>query len=106
MTLGVAMSTHELVSWILGTVLSATAVVGLLVKYALMPYVRENIAKPLEETHRQVTVNGHSSDRPTVLDSMSDLRKELLNLRGEMSDGFKRQDERMDEHIQWHLGKR
>lgn len=34
----------------------------------------------LDETHRQVTVNGHRSEEPTVLDHLSEIRAELRGL--------------------------
>jgi hypothetical protein len=44
------------------------------------------------ETHRQVTVNHHSSESPTVLDVISDLREDIAALASEQR-----------AHIRWHL---
>lgn len=43
--------------------------------------------KKISETHRQVTVNHHSSENPTILDKLDDLEKAIR------------------EHLNWHLTK-
>lgn len=61
---------------IIGTVLSVTlgilTLLGLSVKFILLPYLRDNLIKPINEVHRQTTVNSHSSADPTLLDRMDD----------------------------------
>jgi len=56
----------------LAAILSTCALIGLAVKFILMPYIRENVIKPIHETHRQMTVNSHASSPPTFLDLMDD----------------------------------
>lgn len=41
---------------------------------------------PLRETHKQVTVNHHSSAKPTVLDRIDDVRTEVLRVAADMND--------------------
>lgn len=41
--------------------------------------------KKVDETHKQVTVNHHSSEEPTVLDRIDDVRTEVVGLRGEVN---------------------
>lgn len=36
------------------------------------------LGKKINETHRQVTVNHHSSENPTILDQLSDIKSILL----------------------------
>jgi hypothetical protein len=42
------------------------------------------LGKKVGETHRQVTVNHHSSEKPTILDELSNIKSLLL------------------EHLAWH----
>lgn len=49
-------------------------------------------SKKVNETHRQVTVNHHSSDSPTLLDRFDDLESSVKIV-----------DNKLDHHIQWHL---
>jgi hypothetical protein len=62
---------------VLGTVLSAlllalTIAIGLGVRW-----VRDHLLEPVRETHKQVTVNHHSSENPTVLDRIDDVSKQV-----------------------------
>lgn len=43
--------------------------------------VASKSSSKISETHKQVTVNHHSSDFPTVLDRIDDVRVAVLNLR-------------------------
>lgn len=42
--------------------------------------------KKVDETHKQVTVNHHSSDFPTVLDRIDDVKTLVLGYGGRMND--------------------
>lgn len=54
--------------------LGVFAVVGLVVRYVLLPYLRDQVVKPLQETHRQVTPHDRPLDEePTVVDRLDDL---------------------------------
>ena len=59
----------------------------LLLSTLISPAILLIMNKKIKETHRQVTVNHHSSENPTILDKLDDLQK-----------AFNR-------HIQWHLEK-
>jgi hypothetical protein len=48
--------------------------------------------KKISETHKQVSVNSHSSDKPTVLDMISDLQGEVRET-----------NTLLTRHIAWHL---
>lgn len=55
-------------------VLACFAVAGLIVRYVLLPYLRDQVVKPLQETHRQVTPHDRPVDEePTVVDRLDDL---------------------------------
>jgi hypothetical protein len=45
------------------------------------------MSKKISETHRQVTVNHHSSENPTILDKLDDLERAIRD------------------HLNWHLKK-
>lgn len=71
--------------------------------------IREKVA----ETHTQVSVNGHSQDKPTVLDRLEDTVAALEALRGEMSGlrgdvetmqrDLRRAEGKLDRHVEWHI---
>lgn len=58
--------------------------IGLAVRYALMPYLDLHLVQPLRETReaaqearKQVTENHHSNPRPTVLDRIDDVAQQV-----------------------------
>lgn len=57
---------------ILGAILTTCVLIGLAVKFVLLPYLREHVVNPIQETNRQMTVNNHSSAEPTLLDRIDD----------------------------------
>lgn len=42
---------------------------------------QKNITNKVDETHRQVTINNHSSKEPTILDKLDDLTREVQLVR-------------------------
>lgn len=66
----------------LTVVLGLAALAGLLVKYALLPWLKEHVVVPMAEVSRQVTVNGHVSKVPTLLDRVD----QAAALAGELRD--------------------
>src|SRR5690606_31042696 len=66
-----AMSAPETVTWTLGSLLGFCGVIGVLVRTWLLPYLREQVVRPIRETHHQVTVNGGNSSPPTMLDKLT-----------------------------------
>lgn len=69
------MSTHNinLAGTIAGSIIAILALVTLLWRAVAKPWLVSQLVDPLHETHRQVAVNGHSSERPTVLDLLAAL---------------------------------
>jgi hypothetical protein len=58
--------------------------IGISVRFALVPYLETHLINPqrvtrelVEETHKQVTVNHHSSEQPTVLDRIDDVAHQV-----------------------------
>ncbi len=60
--------------------LGVLALVGLAVRFVLVPYLREHLVRPVQETHRQVTQNRHESREPTVVDRIDDVLGEVRRL--------------------------
>lgn len=79
--------------------------VGLAVRYVLLPYLKEHLIEPVKETNKQVTVNTHASDSPTVLDRIDDVSQQIRVL-ARMFDGHlswsqaevKRIDKKIDDN--------
>jgi len=78
--------TREAITWTLGTLLTVFAVLGLLVRYVLLPYLREHLIAPVKQVEKQVTENHHSNETPTVLDRLDDVQQEVRVL-GRMLEG-------------------
>ena len=74
---------RELITWIISTTLALAALAGLMVRWGLLPYLREHPLKPMQRVEHQVSVNNHTSDVPTMLDKIDDLHREVRELRAE-----------------------
>lgn len=71
---------NPILSTIIGVLTSLsllTGLLGLLVKYALLPWLKEHLVVPVQETHETLTVNSHRSAEPTVLDRLDDLSRRV-----------------------------
>jgi len=72
---------------IVSAVLAVAALLGLLVKYVLMPYLIEQVVRPLRETHRQVTPHHRlRRDEPTVVDRLDDVKTDLSGIKEAVED--------------------
>lgn len=67
--------------------------VGLFYRFVMLPQLRRDLIQPVQETHRQVTTNHHTSKERTVLDRLTDLETkiedgntETTELRGEVNE--------------------
>lgn len=78
------MDIANLIGAVITILLGTAALLGLGVRYVLIPYLREQLVKPVQETHKQVTVNGGKSDPPTVLDRLHDVNAEVKETRQEI----------------------
>lgn len=82
------MSIAAEVGVIASAVLALMTVLGLVVRYALLPYLREQVVKPVQETHRQVTPHDRPTDaEPTIVDRLDDVQTGLTELR-EVAEGL------------------
>jgi len=70
---------RDVVTWILGTLLALGTLVAGLVRFMLLPYLREHLVEPLHETRAQVTENSHAEphDQPTVMDRLDDVQTDV-----------------------------
>lgn len=73
--------TLQLISGILGAVVLMCTLLGLAVKFILLPYLREHLVKPMKQVEKQVTENHHSNKVPTVLDRIDDVQKSVDDFR-------------------------
>lgn len=89
--------TRDLISWILGTTVSLSIIIGLIVKFILMPYLRDHLVRPMKQVEKQVSENHHSNKNPTVLDRIDDVQQDVKALRAEMA-GMARMYEG---HLNW-----
>jgi len=79
-----------LITWLLATTITAATLVGLSVKFILLPYLRDHLVDPMKQVKKQVTENHHSNTVPTVLDRIDDVSKQVGSL-GEV----------VAEHMRW-----
>ncbi len=89
--------TRELITWILGTTISLSIVIGLAVKFVLMPYLRDHLVTPMKQVEKQVSENHHSNKVPTVLDRIDDVQQAVDDMRSEI----KTMATMYEGHIQW-----
>lgn len=102
----------------LGTLATAAAVLWWLVKPRVVAWVSAEIIAPVQQTNRQITVNGHTSAAPTMLDKVTDLGTQQDRLAEQMAQVIevnRRQDVSIvgvrrnqtalalvvDEHLRW-----
>lgn len=85
-------SARDAVTFLFGTFISACVLVGLAVRYVLLPYLRDHLIQPVNETHKQVTENHHAqpNGQPTVLDRIDDVQRDVKAL-----------SVVMDAHMEW-----
>lgn len=76
----------ELYGAALGVILSVCVLLGIGYKYVLLPNLEKNLYKPVAETHKQLTVNHHSSDPATLRDMIDNVRGDLERSRARMLD--------------------
>lgn len=98
-------STRDAIQWACGTFLTVCAIVGLGVKFVLLPWLRDHLVQPVRQVHRQVAENGHANEKhPTIPDRLEDLAEKV----DEATDAHKVQARDMsaltrvlDEHLRW-----
>lgn len=89
--------TRELVTWTIGTLIGLSVLIGLAVKYLLMPYLRDHLIVPMRQVEKQVSENSHSNREPTVLDRIDDVQDTVNRI----ATGLEKANERFDRHLGW-----
>jgi hypothetical protein len=65
--------------------LGLCALAGIIGRVVLLPWIRTHLLEPVQETNRQVTVNGHTSRDPTLKDSVHSLQEQYTELRRDIA---------------------
>ena len=93
------------ISLVVGITATVGGMIFGLIKFMLVPYLREELVKPLAEaktlaeaTNRQVSVNGNKDpDDPTLKDKVGEVIDEVANLRRATLSI----DERLEKYLAW-----
>lgn len=82
-------SALDLVATSVGILIGVGAIIAGIVKWVIMPNLRESLIKPLEnvqrqtaDVHRQTTENHHSNVEPTLPDRLDDIQRDLKKFDG------------------------
>jgi len=71
------------VTLLVGVLTAITLCLGLLglaVRFILLPYVREHLVEPVRSVEKQVTENHHANPHPTLPDRLSELSTQNMDL--------------------------
>lgn len=70
---------------LVGLLLGLCALSAIFARVVVLPWLRTHLLEPVQETNRQVTVNGHVSAEPTLKDSVHRLQEQYVSLRSEIA---------------------
>lgn len=89
---------RDTVTFLLTTLVSMSVLAGLAVRFILMPYLRDHLIEPVQQTHKQVTENHHrNQEQPTLPDRLEDVRTDIAAVRVDVG-ALARV---MDTHMEW-----
>jgi hypothetical protein len=93
------------VAFLLSTFSALLVITGLAVKYVLLPWLKDHLVAPLQETHRQVSQNGHAHQAsPTIPDRLEDLAEKVdgaTSAHEQQARAQKALANVLDQHLQW-----
>lgn len=95
---------RDVVTWILGTVLSLCILGGFVTRFIVLPWLKDHLLEPVKDTHHQVSVNAHQSEEPTIPDRIEDLAGQLTTAtRDHLAQGrdIRALTRVLDEHLRW-----
>jgi hypothetical protein len=72
----------DLLALLVGGLTAVTLTVGLVglsVRYALLPWLREHLVIPVNQVKKQVTENHHSNETPTIPDRIDDVAQQVYD---------------------------
>jgi hypothetical protein len=75
----------------LSILMMVLTLIALASKYVLLPWLRDQLVNPVQETHKQLTVNNYKSDNLTILD--------LVHLLGHRLDRVETRVERIERKV-------
>lgn len=82
---------RDVVTFLLATSTSVLVILGLAARFVLLPWLKDQLVQPVQETHQQVTENHHASPgAPTLPDRLEDVDL-----------GLKALAHVMDNHLAW-----
>jgi hypothetical protein len=91
-------STRDGITWVLGTLISLSVIAGMLVRFVLLPWLRDHLTEPVDEVRRQVTENSHKHTPPTLPDRIESLASDVTTLT-RVLEGHLESGDRWLEHI-------
>jgi hypothetical protein len=92
--------TRDLITWTLGTVIALSAILGIVVRVILLPYLREHLVEPMGVVKEQVK-NSHDANLRDDLDSTRDDINALRADVRSVSEQIKVQSAMFEGHITW-----
>lgn len=88
---------RDTVTFVLGTLTTLVILAGLATRYVLVPYLRDHLIQPIQETHKQVTENHHANrEQPTVLDRIADVQTDINTLTRVLDGHMRTSDQWLD----------
>lgn len=69
-----------------GSILTLLTIAALVVRWALLPYLRDQLVTPIRETHRQVTQHTPTAADSTLVDRLDDLSETVTQMRTGMTE--------------------
>lgn len=81
---------RDTVTFLLSVLTSLIVLSAMVVRYVLLPYLRDHLIEPVRETHKQVTENEKSPGSPTLPDRLHDLQTDVGTL-----------TRLLDAHVEW-----
>jgi hypothetical protein len=92
--------TLDLILASLGITIALCTLAGFATRFVLVPWLREHLVTPLKETKHQVTINGHVSREPTLLDKIDSLQNAVDDTQADLRTAAKM----FDGHIERSAG--
>lgn len=96
--------TRDLITWTLGTLVSLMILVAAATKFVLLPWLKDHLVQPVQDTHHQVTANSHSSAVLTIPDRLEDLADkvdEATAAHDMQARDLKALANVLDQHLRW-----
>ena len=68
------MNALQQVAAVVGSITTIATAAGWLLWPRFNAFITREVITPVQESHKQLTVNSHSSASPTILDALDDIR--------------------------------